>query len=153
MDHEVAFAEEAREEIQDQESQQRRRPQKGHVRITTAEDASDHENEGSPLIGSPESSGHRGQHKRGHSYQKAINEPWTGAHRQGDRPWHKKPSVRYERRVQTPETVSNWATGVLAPPSILPLLYCIWGDNCTENLPDTRLDMSRSTVRSIDERP
>lgn len=95
MNHENAFAEEAREEVRDQQSQQRRRPRKNHIHITTAEDTSDNENESSPLIGSAESiRGQRSQHKRGYSYQKAVDEPWTGAHGQGDRPWHKKPSVR-----------------------------------------------------------
>lgn len=30
---------------------------------------------------------------RGVSYQKAIDEPWTGAHGKGDLPWYKRPSV------------------------------------------------------------
>jgi len=101
MNHEDAFAEEAREEAREQESQQRRRPQKGNMHVTMTAAASDTENEDSPLIGSAASTrGLGGQHRRGYSYQKAINEPWTGAHRQGDRPWHKKPSVRHERTIQ-----------------------------------------------------
>lgn len=154
MNHEEAFAEEAREEVRDQESRQRRRPQKGHVHIATAEDASESENESSPLIGSAQSMrGERRQHKRGHSYQKAINEPWTGAHGQGDRPWYKKPSVRDKRNIVPREVVTNSPIGVLAPSIVLPFLYCIWRNNRTEDLPHTRPDMSRPTVRPFDKGP
>jgi len=101
MNHEDAFAEEAREEARNQQSQQRRRPQKEHVNITTAEDVPETDNESSPLIGSAETiRGERAQHKRGYSYQKAINEPWTGAHGHSDLPWYKKPSVRDDHKTQ-----------------------------------------------------
>ena len=85
--HEDVFAEEAQEEIQDRENLRRRQEPLGSSKHVSIENASDRASESSPLIGNTESiRGPRAQHKRGYSYQRAINEPWTGAHGQGGHP-------------------------------------------------------------------
>lgn len=98
MDHEEAFAEDAQEEVAIAENI-RRRPVVEVVETSydNRNDALDdyHDGETSPLV-SPR------QHRRSQrdtysrarpSYERAINEPWTGSHGSGDKPWHKKPSV------------------------------------------------------------
>ena len=87
MNHEDAWAEEAAEEVIGEPSSS-----KNNARARVSEDLSDHENEQSPLIGDAHAL-RRHTHKRGISYQRAINEPWTGAHGTGPLPWYKKPSV------------------------------------------------------------
>lgn len=86
MNHEDAFNEEAHEEAIEPRS-----APKSQARARTSEDVSDSDTESSPLIGSAHAQ--RQTHKRGYSYQKAINEPWTGAHGAGPLPWYKTPSV------------------------------------------------------------
>lgn len=91
---EAAYAEEAQEEILELEHEGRRRrdERKKNTRSTALDDGDNwnDESETSPLIS--RSTRPRTQ-ARGVSYQKAIDEPWTGAHGKGDLPWYKKPSV------------------------------------------------------------
>ena len=92
MNTEDAFQEESQQEILDRESRvSQRRSTKYRARVSE-EEAQD---ESRPLIQDADHSRGPGgiSHKRGYSYQRAINEPWTGAYGQGDRPWYKKPSV------------------------------------------------------------
>lgn len=93
MNHEDAYAEEVQEEVLERQAS----PSSKNARIS--EDAIDGDSENSPLIGSPHAQ--RGVHKRGYSYQRAINEPWTGAHRGGPQPWYKKPSVSFQDNRDT----------------------------------------------------
>ena len=103
MNQEDAFTEEAQEEILDHESRRRQTSQKISAQIRTSEDIWDEENhESSPLISSSEPArAQRQPHLRGHSYHKAINEPWTGAHGSRDLPWYKKPSVSTKTHTET----------------------------------------------------
>lgn len=97
MNQEDAFAEEAQEEAAFPESEDIRNRHKSKSRVRTNEEASsdDEDNEIRPLMGvsgSPQDQ-RRPEHKRGHSYQRALDEPWLGAHGVGLLPWYKKPSV------------------------------------------------------------
>jgi len=95
MDHEEAFAEEAQEEVAIAENLRRR-----SVVETTFDDRNDtldeyHDGETSPLV-SPRQNrrSQREPYSRGRpSYERAINEPWTGSHGSGDKPFYKKASV------------------------------------------------------------
>lgn len=93
MNQEDAFIEEAQEEVIIHEESQNK-TQKVNVRFSSLEHSSDEENENHPLIGSARpSQGRPPRHNRGYSYERAINEPWTGAYRSGVQPWYKQPSV------------------------------------------------------------
>ena len=96
MNHEDSYAEEIREEVIEEESQDGGRSKKGNLRIRMSEEVVENNDESSPLI-SEQRSSRRALHKRGYSYQRAINEPWTGAHGSGHLPWYKKPSVSAAR--------------------------------------------------------
>lgn len=89
MSHEEVYAEEVQEEVLESQSSPKR-----PARIRTSEDLTESDNEDSPLIGNAHA---RRSHRRGYSYERAINEPWTGAHGKGPQPWYKKPSVRVLR--------------------------------------------------------
>lgn len=97
MNPEEIFAEEAQEEAATQESQESRKTSKSKFQIRTAEEglSDDEDNEGRPLMGIPGSpqDRRRPQHARSHSYQRALDEPWTGAHGAGPLPWYRQPSV------------------------------------------------------------
>ena len=89
MDQEDAFAQEARDRpllaTEDQDS-------KPDIHFQAGEDVD--ENESSPLIRDRSRRPDRTIYSRaGESYQKAINEPWTGAYGAGPLPWYKRPSV------------------------------------------------------------
>ena len=89
MDQEDAFAQEARDrpllETDDHDT-------KPDIHFRASEEVD--ENESSPLIGSRSGRPERTVYSRaGESYQKAINEPWTGAYGAGPLPWYKRPSV------------------------------------------------------------
>jgi MFS family permease len=59
-----------------------------------AHEGNESDNESSPLIGTrPRKSIPPYLSRAGESYQKAINEPWTGAHGVGPLPWYKRPSI------------------------------------------------------------
>lgn len=90
--HEDVYDQEAQEEILNDETLQRRHGQK-QPRVNTEQALSENEDENSPLMGSPGSPQRAKMHKRGYSYERAINEPWTGAHGLSHLPWYKKPSV------------------------------------------------------------
>lgn len=97
MNEEDVFAEEAQEELAFHKSPRNRKTPRSKSQVSTTEDAlSDEEfNEGQPLMGAPGSpqDQRRPQHQRGSSYQRALDEPWTGAHGVGVLPWYKRPSV------------------------------------------------------------
>lgn len=135
MNHEDVYAEEVQEETLERQS-----PSKRQARIS--EDAIDGESENSPLIGSPHAQ--RATHKRGYSYQRAINEPWTGAHRSGPQPWYKKPSVGLFR-CRTLNMTDN-SSGLLASSSIFSFLHSLRRHYCTKDVPHPRSDMSRSPL-------
>lgn len=86
---EDVYNEEAQEEILTDETPRQRHGQK-QPRVSAEHAVSYNEDESSPLIGSPR---REAMHKRGYSYERAITEPWTGAHGLGHLPWYKKPSV------------------------------------------------------------
>ena len=92
MDQEEVYAEEAQEEAasRSQHSPDSRHGGKVSSRTDVAEYSSD--NESSPLINQrPQRPGY--SERAGHSYDRAIKEPWTGAYGVGPLPWHKKPSI------------------------------------------------------------
>lgn len=99
MNQEDVFAEEAQEELTVQEPQANGNTSKAKSKsqTRTAEEAwsDDEDNEARPLMGKPGSTLdlRRPEHKRGKSYQRALDEPWTGAHGVGPLPWYKQPSV------------------------------------------------------------
>lgn len=97
MNQEDVFAEEAQEEAATSEQERIQSPSRGKFQVRTSEEyLSDNDNENSPLLSVPASPSNRRVplHKRGHSYQRALDEPWTGAHGVGPLPWYKRPSVR-----------------------------------------------------------
>lgn len=88
MNPEDVYAEEAQEDIIEGELRpaNERDASKSINQITVLEgDAGD---EDRPLLSRPQTQRHRG-----YSYERAINEPWTGSYRDGNRSWYKSPSV------------------------------------------------------------
>ena len=91
MDHEDAFAEEAQEEA--------RLAGDLHVDSTVNTqfhigDAQDGDDESSPLMNPRQRTKSSNAYTRPRrSFERAINEPWNGAHGSGGLPWYKTPSV------------------------------------------------------------
>lgn len=103
MDHEEAFAGEAQEEVAIA-SNIRRRPavDTGHdVRNDTLDEY--HEGETSPLVSPRQQrrSQREGYSRARPSYERAINEPWTGSRGSSDQSWYKKASVRPPRLAES----------------------------------------------------
>lgn len=95
MNPEDVYAEEAQEQILDDETRHahERDTSKSSNQITVSEGEA--EDEDRPLLSGSEALGRPGSGRRGrgYSYERALNEPWTGSYHAGDRPWYKKPSV------------------------------------------------------------
>lgn len=155
MNQEDVFAEEAQEEVAFQGSQSNGNTSKSKPRVSTTEAglSDDEDNEVRPLMGVPGSpqDQRRPQHRRGHSYQRALDEPWTGAHRAGVLPWYKKPSVSASLFYQVDHT--DIMIGVLAASCIFPSMCCVRRHYRAQNIPDSGSDMSRFNVRPFHERP
>jgi len=104
MDNEEPFAEEAHE----QADVSRRRTAGTNTAPKRLVDTYESENDGSdneqsPLMGPDHEHPRRQSYARaGKSYQRAINEPWTGAHGAGGLPFYKKPSVSRETHLCVP---------------------------------------------------
>ena len=95
MDQEDAFANEAQEEVILSERQRREQnsEDKDNVRTSTQEDDLS-QDEISPLIGTyPRRPAHTTDSRAGASYQRAINEPWTGSHKADNLTWWNRPSI------------------------------------------------------------
>jgi hypothetical protein len=97
--HENIFAEEAQEEAVISSSYTEQTStgsgqSKNKIQLGIEEGEVDDASEDSPLITSDDGVRRRQQYVRaGKSYERAINEPWTGAHGAGDLSWRKRPSV------------------------------------------------------------
>ena len=105
MDHEDAFAEEAQEEALLSEGSTDRGAE---TQYRTREDEED-ENESSPLMSPRRRRTQKTPYSRASaSYQRAINEPWSGAHGSHALPWYKKPTVWSFHRT----------------PHLVPVAYC-----------------------------
>lgn len=116
MNHEEAYAEEAQEAVLEREYRENRATQKDPSHIRISEDAS--ENESRPLMRDFEPiGGPRLGHRRHHSYERAINEPWTGAHGAGNRPWYKRPSVYWLLPASFPLCIAFG--GIIVPKTYL----------------------------------
>jgi len=90
MDHEEAFAEEAQEEALLSEASN---DLDNETQYQMREDDED-ENESSPLMSPRRRRAQKTPYSRARaSYQRAIDEPWSGAHGSHALPWYKKPSV------------------------------------------------------------
>ncbi|KAI1622945.1 MFS transporter [Exophiala viscosa] len=91
MDHEDAFAEEAQEEALLSEAST---TDLGiETQYSMREDDED-EDESSPLVSPRRRRPQKTPYSRASaSYQRAIDEPWSGAHGSHDLPWYKKPSI------------------------------------------------------------
>jgi hypothetical protein len=92
LEHEDAFAEEAQEEAILAE------PSHGEATINTQfhvrDGSNDNDDENSPLMSPRQRRKNPTTYSRARaSYERAINEPWIGAHGSSDLPWYKKPSV------------------------------------------------------------
>ncbi|KAH0846322.1 Major Facilitator Superfamily protein [Fonsecaea pedrosoi] len=92
LDPEDAFAEEAQEEVRLVEESHSHPTTHARFRISDGQD--DEDDEMSPLM----SPNHRRKtpvaHERARaSFERAINEPWNGAHGSGDLPWYRTPSI------------------------------------------------------------
>jgi hypothetical protein len=96
MEPEEVFAEEAQEEAFLSEDHSEELQSDAHFHMRRGDDDDDHESddESSPLM-SPER--HRAAKtplaRARASYERAINEPWTGAQGSSDAPWYSRPSV------------------------------------------------------------
>lgn len=95
MNQEDAFAEEAQEQTllrnRSSASDEDLKPQ---IHSSTSEEH-DYNDESSPLIADrPQRPERQGVTRAGDRYQRALNEPWKGAHGSGPLPWWKRPSVR-----------------------------------------------------------
>lgn len=88
MNPEDVYAEDAQEIVIERESRPSSKDDasKSVNQVTVVE--GDDPDEDRPLLSRPQT-----QRGRGYSYERAINEPWTGNYRDGNRPWYKRPSV------------------------------------------------------------
>lgn len=132
MNHEDLFAEEAQEEILHRESQNQQQSKQAGATVQNVD-------ENSPLVDSASIRGSRMSHRRGYSYQRAINEPWTGAYGAGDRPWYKKPSVSGIPLLNSSGLLT--LQGILAATSFLSLLHRFWWNHCAKDIPHSGFDM------------
>lgn len=155
LNHEAAFAEEAQEETIVSESRQATQTSRGRkdkVRAETTE-ADNSNSETSPLLSSGDSVRQRQSYLRaGPSYQRAIDEPWTGAHRKGDLPWYKKPSVRIVNPLPLRRS-HVFLLDIVAAARLLPLLYRIRRLDRSQDLSDTRPAVQRLPPRPSRQRP
>ena len=91
LDHEEVFAEEAQEQarLEEQSHGETTVDTQFHVR-----EEQDDDNESSPLMSPPPYRKNPPTYARTRAnYERAINEPWTGAQGSTSLPWYKKPSV------------------------------------------------------------
>jgi hypothetical protein len=88
-EHEDAFAEEAQEAAIIAEERH------SHATVETQFDVRDGvDDEMSPLMNTRQRTKRPHAYVRaGASFERAVNEPWHGAHGAGELPWYKKPSV------------------------------------------------------------
>src|ERR1700761_1478139 len=92
LEHEEAFAEEAQEEARLAGDSHGEATINARFHVRDGQDDSD--NETSPLMSPRQLRKNPVTHTRDRaSYERAINEPWTGAHGSGGLPWYKTPSV------------------------------------------------------------
>jgi hypothetical protein len=92
LEPEDAFAEEAQEEARLAEESHGATTINTRFHVRDGQD--DDDNETSPLMSPRQSRKNPVTYTRARtSYERAINEPWTGAHGASDLPWYKKPSV------------------------------------------------------------
>jgi len=96
MDPEEAFAEEAQEEILLSRDGLPERDSNGKSNVQTEEiEDSGSEDETSPLVNPRQRRPRRTPYTTARSsYERAVNEPWTGAQGSFSLPWYKRPSVR-----------------------------------------------------------
>ncbi|KIW27392.1 uncharacterized protein PV07_07133 [Cladophialophora immunda] len=92
LDHEDAFAEEAQEEVRLAEESNPDSTTNATFHISDGQD--DEEDEMSPLMSPHQRRKKPIAHTRARpSLERAINEPWNGAHGSSDLPWYKTPSI------------------------------------------------------------
>jgi len=143
MDHEDAFAEEAQEEALLSEASTTDLGIETQFRMR--EDDGD-DNESSPLMSPRRRRTQKTPYTRARaSYQRAIDEPWSGAHGSHALPWYKKPSVCFAVLVWCKLLI---VLDLLAPSCILPVLHSIWWSHCPKDISHPRPHLSRLPVRS-----
>lgn len=93
LEPEEVFAEEAQEEARLREESARHPAIDTQFHVRDGQDEDD--NETSPLMNPRQRRKNTTSHTRARrsSYERAINEPWLGAHGSSDLPWYKTPSV------------------------------------------------------------
>ncbi|KIX96840.1 uncharacterized protein Z520_07560 [Fonsecaea multimorphosa CBS 102226] len=92
LDHEDAFAEEAQEEVRLAEESHTESTTNARFHISDSQD--DEEDEMSPLVSPDQRRNKPTAYARARpSFERAINEPWNGAHGSSDLPWYKTPSI------------------------------------------------------------
>lgn len=92
LEPEEVFAEEAQEEARLLEESHRHHAINTQFHVRDEQDEDD--NETSPLMSPRQRRKSPATYARDRSsYERAINEPWTGAYGSSDLPWYKKPSV------------------------------------------------------------
>ena len=92
LEPEDAFAEEAQEEVIVAETPHRDNTINTQIDMPDGEE--DDENETSPLMSPRQRRKSPALYTKSRaSYDRAINEPWTGAHGSSGLPWYKTPSV------------------------------------------------------------
>jgi len=69
------------------------------------------------------------------SYERAINQPWTGAQGSAGLPWYKRPSVRASM-ITCVAALIRWAD-ILASALFFSIHPCVWRTDCPQDLFDT----------------
>lgn len=145
LEHEDVFAEEAQEEARLSET----------LHIDSSDDTEFHirdvegaENETSPLMSPRLDRPKPTAYTRARSsYERAINEPWMGAHGSSALPWYKSPSVCSCSTTFTRSTLLM-VLDLLAPPCLLPFLPGLWRHHRPQDLSHPQPDMQRLPIRS-----
>ncbi|KIW71053.1 hypothetical protein PV04_03268 [Phialophora macrospora] len=122
LEPEDAFAEEAQEEARLAEASHGATTINTRFHVRDGQD--DDDNETSPLMSPRQRRKNPVTYTRARtSYERAINEPWTGAHGAGDLPWYKKPSILWLLPALFPFSVAFG--GIIVPKTYLILdLIC-----------------------------
>lgn len=136
MENEDAFAAEAQDQARVERSSSVEPGNGKGLRARTREaDVSDDEEV--PLMSRRRTS--RGERLGAHarkSYERAINQPWTGAQGSAGLPWYKQPSVRTLKPIlRRPLTAF---TDILALARLFPILPCVRRADSPSDVPGPR---------------
>lgn len=146
MENEDAFAAEAQDQARVERSSSVE-PRNGKELRARTREADISDDEEVPLMSRLRTSGGErpGAHAR-KSYERAINQPWTGAQGSAGLPWYKQPSVCTLKPIlRRPLTAF---TDILALARLFPILPCVRRADSPSDVPGPRPHVQGLLLRS-----